>query len=577
MRVESVRRGGEFVYRLFPEPGDPEEGRREFSDSPAPFSLVNREYRTRTPEGFREIHPDVHAAAVWHAVKPVVGDKLSLSFAVSTEMAEWMLKTHGVTLTAVDDRQAPRRAPEKVIPALLFSGGMDSMAAALLMPAGTHHLFLDRIPRLRPGERSGALIDLSRQREACAAVQAQGSPVHITADDHEGLFVPYPMWHSNMAILAALYMADSLGLRAVDAGEVFDAKYFGGYHDGKASGWRMRHPRGAPRKRAAGFAGLRDGFGVLKTIGLGLADCIGGLSEVATTMVVAGSVYRGKSYSCYYPSEDSFCMRCDKCFKKLLLRHIAENSEVPEALFESFLAIPRLRAVFARPYLDWHHVWYYLFQKIRCRHWFAMELQRQAKQGPDLSCLEKWYPGAIADMEPAYADAVLENIGRRVKTMSAEEIKRLEEVDVPPLHCPAPPHANRPPPGSAARLAPAGRPRPEMFPAETKALLKLLKSKLMDGPPLRWGPFQLDDVFLRPGDPGVCLWLSPVPDGGAPSGAQPIIARLFRIGPPGDRFLVRLGTLGLDFESPRPVGIELLRPLVLSLAGVFREARAELA
>ena len=449
-----------------------------------------------------------------------------------------------------------------------------STAASVLMPPATHLLLLDRLARRRPGDGGDALIDLSRQRGACGAVAAAGRQVHITADDHERLYLPYPIWHSNMTVLAALSMADSLGLRTLDTGEVFDAKYFGGYHRGKAAGWRMRPERDRARPRPPGFSALRDGFGFLKAVGLGLADCVGGLSEVATAKIVAESRYRDKSYSCYYPSEEPFCFRCDKCFKKLLLRHVAEKTEVPKELFERFLSVPRLAALFDAPYLDWHHVWFYLFQKIRCRHWFALELQRQAREGPDLSALEKWYPKAVGDMEPDYADAVLENIGKRVRTMTPAEMELLENCEVPPLRRPS--RAGRPPRPNPPAAAPEPDPGPATIPPETKALFRLLQAKLLTDPPPRWGPYRLDDVFLRPSDPGVCLWLSRVQEEAARPG-EAVIARLFRIQRPGDRFLVRLGTLGLDFESPRPIGMDLLRPLVLSLSGVFKQARVESA
>ena len=130
--------------------------------------------------------------------------------------------------------------------------------------------------------------------------------------------------------------------------------------------------------------------------------------------------------------------------------------------------------------------------------------------------------------------------------------------------------------GGNDEFAEDGAPTPAMFSPETKALHKLLRAKLLRTPAPRWGPYRLDDVFLRPSDPAVCLWLSRVPAEGAPV-EEAVVARLFRIGPRGDRFLLRLGALGLDFESPRPIGMDLLRPLVLSLSGAFKEARAEAA
>lgn len=561
MQVDVVQRGLSFRYRLRPDADDPDEGRRQFADCPTPFLLVNDEYRMVLPRAFKTLHPDAHALAIWYALRPVIGSRLELPFAVSERFAGWMLQANGVRLERVSAQQEPRRRPEPVVPSLLFSGGMDSMAASLLLPAGTHHLFLDRIPHRRPGEGRDALLDLVRQRAACSAVREDGNPVHRTADDHEHLFAPYPMWHSDMTLLPALYLADSLGLSTIDTGNVLDATYFGGYHAGGLTGWRMRPPDAMP----GGAEPERERGDVLGAVGLSRAASIAGLSEVATTIVVARSRRRGKSFSCYYPTDGSFCMRCDKCFKKLLLRHIAEGEEVPGALFEGFLRIPYLAAIFARPYFDWHHVWFYLFQNLKCRHWFARELHRQARKGPDLSALEKWYPKAASEMEPAYAEAVRDNIARVVPIMSAAEMRRLETVEIPPLH--APPLKGM---SGGAAAAPAGPPPGggAGYPAETKALFRMLKAKLPkdEGP---WGGWRIGEVYLRNQDPGVCLRLLRNGEGAT--------LRLFKITGPADKFLVRLGSLGLACASERPPDRKVVLGLARSLLAAFAQARQELA
>jgi hypothetical protein len=572
MRVDFERRGRSFRYRLRPDPDDREESRRDFKDCPAPFLLVNREYRVDLPPCFRGIHPDAHALAVWHALRPIVASRLELPFAASPALARWLSRTHGVSLTNVDERQAPRRRPETVMPALLFSGGMDSVAASILMPRGTRHLFLDRIPHRRPGDSPDTIIDLAAARAACAAVARGGSPVHATADDHEFLFSPYPMWHSDMSRLCALYLADSLGLSVLDSGEVFDATYFGGYHSG-ASRWRMKPPGDIPAgARRPARREHNDPSGFWDAVGLRRADSICGLSEVATTKVVALSRYRGKSFSCYYPPRpggEAFCMRCDKCFKKLLLRHIAEGTEVPAALFEHFLSIPHLAAIFSRPYFDWHHVWYYAFQQMRCRHWFARELHKQARLGPDLSALEKWYPKAAQNMEPAYAAEVQANISRRAKAMSAAEMARLERLDIPPLH--APPLKGRP--AASRSRGPAGA-LPEMFPAQTKALFRLLKAKLLGGRPPRWGGYRLAEVFLRPPEASIWFRLNPA---GRRAAGEDMVVILSKTAPGGPKPLVRLGSLGIFLPMEQQADASLLRPMARSLLAAFREARRDIA
>jgi hypothetical protein len=554
MRVEVEPSQAGFRYRIFPERDDPDRGRRAFSDSPRPFLVVHRAYEVRLPGSFRTLHPDLHALAIWHVLRPVVSSRLELPFAVSPELAGRFEAQHGVRVVRVDDHLSPRRAPAAPVPALLFSGGLDSMAASLLLPEATQHLFLDRIPHARRRDPSGGQFDLAEQRAACATVQADGRAVHATRDDHEHLFLPYPMWHSPMPWLAALYLADSLDLGIVDTGEVLDAKCFRGYHAGEVSSWRLRPPGSGygPRRADPWFA----------PEGLGLADSIGGLSEVATSRIVARSHLRGRSYSCYYPSGQSYCLRCDKCFKKLILQYIADDEEVPEALFERFVAQPHLARIFSRPYLDWHHVWYYLFQRIRCRHWFAEELQRQAQGGPDLGALEKWYPPAQHDMAPAYEDEVRDRIERLVGAMSPAEVDHLEHLEVPPLHAPPLPRVAQAPgvgPGPAA----------EVVPAEALALYRLLSAKLGREQPPTFGGWELRELFLEPGEDGVFLALG-----------ESLVLRLARRSAALPRPAARIGALGIWCD--RDAGVrpaerrKVLVDLVPALVQAFREAQAEL-
>jgi hypothetical protein len=437
MRVESTLVGNTFHYRLFPDAGDPVEGRRDFADHPAPFTRVRDEYQVEVPLSFTSIHPDVHAVAIWYALRPFIGSRLELPFGVSSQLANSMIREYGVELTPVDPACSPRRPPAQDRPILLFSGGMDSMAASLVLPSSTRSVFLDRIVHASQVSDGDALIDLARQRDACDALRADGQDVHATLDDHEWLMEPYPMWHSDMPILSVLYLADSLGMAVFDTGEVLDAVHIGGYQGAEPTSWRFgQSSRGPQTDDASAKLSRGADRAYLSFVGISRAQSISGLSEVATAAIVARSHRRGKSFSCYYRSDASFCMRCDKCMKKVLLSHIARGESVPAALIDQFLSSEHPRAVFRRRFLDWHHVWYYLFQKIECEHWFVKELHEQALRGPDLGMLEKWYPPSRGDIVEFYRDEVVARIAERVPTMSAAEIEALERMDVPPLEIP---------------------------------------------------------------------------------------------------------------------------------------------
>jgi hypothetical protein len=455
MRVDIWRTSDGFQYRLELQDGDRSAGLREFTGvDHEELRLVRSEWEVRLPAAFVDLHPDVHATAVWTVLWPFVGHRLELPFGVSAWFAEKMAHWYGVTVTPVDPGRSRRECPPDYRPSLLFSGGVDSLAAAMFLPSSTAILFMDRIPHF-PGqsaEDSNALIDLVHQRSICDALEADGYPVFRVADDHEFLFEPYPVWHSSVYTLPALYMADSLKLGVVETGDVLCIKYFGGYLDSRneVTKWRFTPDSHSRAERATEpedpFWGVSDtrqapdlsqagarAFATLSLVGMGKVSSTFGLSEVATARIVFDSPYRAQGASCYYRSDTNYCMRCDKCFKKILLDRIFEDVEVDPSFIDSFLRYPQVGGIFRGPFLQWHHIWYYIFQKLRCAHPWVQELRRQTEGGPDLTLLEKWYPGAAGQIPPVYRREVLASLRRSPGVMSEEEVLRLEKLDIPPL------------------------------------------------------------------------------------------------------------------------------------------------
>jgi hypothetical protein len=447
--VHVARQGHVFQYRLEPEPDDRREAPRQFRGvAEEAVRLVRDTWRVELPRVFSEVHPDLHAAALLHTLRPFVGLRLRLPFGVSTALAEIIAREEQVELTPVDPARAPRQAPERPRPTVLFSGGMDSMATALLMPPGSLALYLDRIvtdaARATPVRAdSVALVDLVPARRAARAVQRFGHDVQVIRDDHEGLMTPYPTWHSEMSLLLPCYLADTFDVQAYETGDVLGVFHMHGYHDGSTERWGFRRGPAPRQPSGPGPAGgapggqpppATDRLGVL---GLDKVCFTAGLSEVATARVVGHSPLRGRSWSCYHRAPGaSFCLMCDKCFKKVMLLAIVDDADFPAETFDRFMALPRLAAIFTRPFFDWHHIWFYVFQRIRCRHPFVAELQRQAQQGPDLRLLERWYPACRDAIPAAYRDAVVANIERTVGILTPAEVQTLEALDVPPLHAP---------------------------------------------------------------------------------------------------------------------------------------------
>jgi hypothetical protein len=442
MQVDVLRTAHGFHYRLTCDPDDPDEFGQALNPTRR-FRRVGDTWDVRLPVPESGLHPDAHAAALWLQLAPLTGSTLRLPFGVSATYADRLAARYGVHLPNVDGTLAPPSA-DRARPALLFSGGVDSLAAALVMPRDTAVLLLDRIPHFPPGQdarNQERLIDPVMPRQLAAALGRAGHDVHVTASDHDHLYAPYPFYHSGEFYLPALYLAGALGCGTVSRGDVLCALALGGYHDGRDE-WRFRPEAlrpDAPASAATEAASTRpppEPWGDLAAVGLGYRMPLLGLTEVGTARVVSASPFRGRATSCYYPSHSNYCLRCDKCFKKLLLEYVIGDEEVPAALVEHFLEFPYLEQIFARPYFDWHHVWYYIFQRVRCRHPLALELRRQAREGPDLALFEKWYPISEEGLPDAWRDELLTNIHRVAPRMPPSEAARMDALVIPPLHVP---------------------------------------------------------------------------------------------------------------------------------------------
>jgi hypothetical protein len=114
----------------------------------------------------------------------------------------------------------------------------------------------------------------------------------------------------------------------------------------------------------------------------------------------------------------------------------------------------------------------------------------------------------------------------------------------------------------------------DVFPAETKALFRLLKAKLLGGRPLLWGGYRLEEVFLRP--PEASIWFRLSPADRQRAGGD-VVALLSRAAPKGPKPLVRLGSHGIFFPVDGWADKSVLGPMARSLLAVLGKARRELA
>ena len=459
MKVAVRRLPSGFRYRLSGEASDRVYSRRDLCGTP--LKLAGESWEVRLPRLFRGIHPDLHALAVYLALRPVLGRRLVLPFGVSAACAEAFARSFGVELPKVDGGLAPRREPERDAPGLLYSGGFDSSAATLLLPQSTAVCHCDRIDRSR---EAGLFVpdipfgnQSARREHQCRKVRRLGRRLCRVWDDHEFLYRPYPVWHANdwMSWFSMIYLADSLGLRYIETGHVLEDMCHTGFRYDAMRSWPLCAEALGRENLCDAEPGALDrtidlGEFRLGIFGLRKARSMAGLSTVATSRIVALGPYHGDASPCDKPFADAsfvgrrgtapsanYCAECPRCFHKRMLVDIALGRETRADTVSDYLEFPFIREELRKEFLDWHHIWVYIFQRVRCRHPLIREFQKQAQRQRDLGFLEKWHPAARGAIPAPYRASVEKNIRRYAQTMSPAEIEVFGKHAVAPLRTPA--------------------------------------------------------------------------------------------------------------------------------------------
>src|SRR5699024_10835770 len=91
------------------------------------------------------VDADVFALAMIAAIYPFIGTSIQLPRGVSRSFHNIVKRATNITILSVNENLSARKAPSDAVPALTYSGGIDSTAAAILMPKTTHLFYFDRL------------------------------------------------------------------------------------------------------------------------------------------------------------------------------------------------------------------------------------------------------------------------------------------------------------------------------------------------------------------------------------------------------------------------------------------------
>lgn len=302
-------------FRFTPESDEelePRAGAASFADL-ATVPVIVELLAGSTVSDMGDIHPDLIVLASLLIAGQTKATSLELPVVPSESMVEVVLRYFEIELKS--SAVATRGTSERVgsgVPGLAFSGGIDSCAALLLLPADAVSIFMHRTSL---GDSKKTLYNSSA---AMASVNSLSGSAYRTAalrSNVENIRSPvgFPVDWSNS--LPLVVNADTLGLSSISFGTVLESATSLGKK--KYSDLRNRtvYSRWSP---------------VFTVAGVDMSLPVAGLSEILTSKVVREQGAFMLPQSCVRGTPGDPCRKCFKCFRKMVTEWALGGAEISE-------------------------------------------------------------------------------------------------------------------------------------------------------------------------------------------------------------------------------------------------------
>lgn len=335
------------------------------------------------------LHPDVVGLIALLMVGEFSGD-IVLDRAVSTKFATAALDYRkGKSFGPASADVSPRLRAKAWVPALSFSGGVDSYAALQLLPENAECYFLASF-----SEKDGRKHPKSSESgsRACRELRDMDRTAFEVRSDLEFIRSKVGLPDHLACAVPILIHADNRALGSVTFGSIAEAAYRTGVTT--YTELSMRH---AYRK-------IHD---IFAAIDLPVHNVVVGLSEVVTTKIVSSSKYAGRSQSCMWGGETP-CGECIKCVRKSLLEMAnSDRWEAPDIIKQMLSGAKAYKAISAVP-MKLENIFAYVAWKCPHQEQF-IDLWRKRVRADryDMTWMEKVFPSSLNYMvEELRADAV---------------------------------------------------------------------------------------------------------------------------------------------------------------------------
>ncbi|MCM1990275.1 DUF6395 domain-containing protein [Oceanirhabdus seepicola] len=424
MKIDIIWDSGRLKFSFIPEDGD-----GDFSEK-ARLGNTNCFVKLPSDWSLEGTHPDIIALATILIIYPFSKYKINLPFGVSKDFAELFEKVTKKKVFPIVESLKPRKSQIYSVPALAYSGGVDSTAALAVLPNTAKLFFLDRkcddreknsdnknvvyrfLNKIKFNRKKNTLYDKDAAYFACESLKNMGRSVYMIESNLEYVRNPvgFPIDVANS--IPAILMADYIGLDSIAFGTILESSY------------RIGHEKYLDYSKRTHY--IRWGK-LFEIVGLPFNQVTAGISEVGTSKIVINSPYSDLAQSCMRGKAQTPCLNCWKCFRKVLLDKTLKDEELDDKLFEKVFKIREATEQLSKNLIKHQNVLQYITYHYNGSNENMVFLKDKVMGEENVDWLEKWYPKSIELIPEKYKDVVEKNILKYLEKMSTEEEIKVEQ------------------------------------------------------------------------------------------------------------------------------------------------------
>lgn len=368
-------------------------------DSTQKVKMGNKKCTTYLPKdcNIQSLHPDVLGLVTLLIIYPYTKSQIIVPLGVSQTFHNEVKKVTGINLLPINAKLKPRKSPAHSIPALAYSGGIDSTACLTIMPSNTCSVFHDR------SFNKGAMHNQDAAHHACQSLKQSGRNIHMIKSDFDNVRSPKGFAVEMSTTIPALLLSDYIGFDSIALGTTLE--YF------------IDHFQYYEKRT---YSIKWDNL--FRAVDIHLNQPTAGISEIGNYKIVLSSPFGQLAESCTSGSVGKPCMNCFKCFRKQLTKMMLQEHPVNNELLDRLFRIKGARAKLEKFPIFFENVITYITANYDGNHPLMNLLKRKTRgNSTDVRWMEKWYSPSQEFIPLKYRTEIKRNIIKYLEVMTVED------------------------------------------------------------------------------------------------------------------------------------------------------------